>query len=505
MRTAVVNGAQTFTWLEYANRCRNLASALIKSGINRGDVVAVLAPNSPAMLEAHFGIPMAGAVLNALNIRLDAAAIAFILTHSEAKTLIVDSEFGQLAKDAISLMDHHINTITVFDPEADGKPVQVGNIEYETFLGTGDPKGETRYPDDEWDTISINYTSGTTGNPKGVLNSHRGMFLVSLSQLIHHHMTSTPVYLWTLPLFHVNGWAFSWAIAAACGTHICLRKVEPAKVFNMIEEHRVTHMCCAPTVLAFLGEESAKNGQILKEPVRVMTAGSAPPAAILEQSRRLGFELLHVYGMTEMEGVATICEIQPEWSSLDDAAFARIMARQGVRTVITPEKDIVDPETMVSVPHDGKTMGEVVYRGHAMKGYLKNPEATEEAFANGWYHSGDLAVMHPDGYIELKDRSKDIIISGGENISSIEIEDAIYKHPAVALAAVIAMPHDKWGEVPCAFIQLKPDIKDITEEDIVEHCREQIAKFKVPKRIIFCDIETTATGKVQKFLLRELL
>lgn len=504
-RIAVVNGKQTFTWSEHAARCRQLATALIGAGIQRGDVVAILAPNSPAMIESHFGVPLAGGVLNALNIRLDPAAIAFILTHSEAKMLLVDREFGQLAKDAIALMAAPIPVVDIVDPEAEGTPVQVGELEYEAFLATGDANGAVRMPEDEWDSITINYTSGTTGNPKGVLNSHRGMFLVSLSQILHHHMVDAPVYLWTLPLFHVNGWAFSWGVAAACGTHVCLRKVEPAKVFELIDECSVTHMCCAPTVLAFLGEESARNGQKLKKPVRVMTAGSAPPAAILEQAKRLGFHLLHVYGMTEMKSVATICEIQPEWANLDDAAFAKIMARQGVRTVITPEKDVVDPTTLQPVPRDGKTMGEVVYRGHAMKGYFKNPEATEEAFAGGWYHSGDLAVMHADGYIELKDRSKDIIISGGENISSIEIEDVLYKHPAVALAAVIAMPHEKWGETPCAFVQLKPGFEAATVEDILQHCAAGLAKFKVPKRVIFGPIETTATGKVQKFKLRELL
>jgi fatty-acyl-CoA synthase len=504
-RLAVVNGSQTYTWTEYATRCRLLASALIGAGVKRGDVVAVLAPNSPAMLESHFGIPMAGGVINALNIRLDAAAISFILTHSEAKILLVDTEFGQLAKDAIALMKHSIKIVDISDPEAEGEQISAGEIDYEQFLSTGDANGALCGPQDEWETVSINYTSGTTGNPKGVLNSHRGMFLVSLSQAFHHHMVEAPVYLWTLPLFHVNGWAFAWGVAAAAGTHICLRRVDPVKIFNAIEENAVTHMCCAPTVLAFLGQEAAKNGQKLSHPVRVMTAGSAPPAAILEQAKRLGFDLLHVYGMTEMLGVASICEVQPEWAELDDTAFARIMARQGVRTVITPELEVIDRKTLVPVPRDGKTIGEVVYRGHAMKGYLKNKEATDEAFAGGWYHSGDLAVMHGDGYIELKDRLKDIIISGGENISSIEIEDVLYMHPAVFLAAVIAMPHDKWGETPCAFIQLKPGAEETSVEDILQHCRAGLAKFKVPKRVKFGPIETTATGKVQKFKLRELL
>lgn len=505
-RLAIVNGWQSFTWAEYAERCRKLARALIGAGIQRGDVVAVLAPNSPAMLESHFGVPMAGAILNALNIRLDAAAIGFILSHSEAKVLLVDGEFGQIAKDAIAQMDNPITVIDITDPEAEGTQVKVGNMDYEDFLKSGEVDCQTRLPKDEWDSISINYTSGTTGNPKGVLNSHRGMFLVSLSQIFHHQMVDAPVYLWTLPLFHVNGWAFSWGVAAAAGTHVCLRKVDPPKIFELIEKHSVSHMCCAPLVLAFLGEEAAKNGQTISQPVRTMTAGSAPPAAILEQAKRLGFDLRHVYGMTEMLGVATICDVQADWADLNDAAYAKIMARQGVRTIITPEMDIVDPETLKPVARDGQTMGEVVYRGHAMKGYLKNREATEEAFAGGWYHSGDLAVMHPDGYIELKDRAKDIIISGGENISSIEVEDVLYKHPSVALAAVIAMPHGKWGEVPCAFIQLKPDFEgQTTADDIIDHSRAGLAKFKVPKRVIFGPIETTATGKVQKFKLRDLL
>ncbi len=504
-RTAVVNGDQIFTWAKHAERCRRLSSAIQRAGIKIGEVVAILSPNAPAMVEAHFGVPMAGAVLNTLNTRLDAAAIAFILKHSEAKMLIVDRELGQVAKDALELIDNSIKVIDVVDPANDGPSIQVSNLDYETFINQGNSIAPIIWPKDEWETISVNYTSGTTGNPKGVMNSHRGMFLVSISQIFHHQMVEHPVYLWTLPLFHVNGWAFSWGVAAAGGTHVCMRRIDPPKVYELIAEHNVTHMCCAPTVLSFLAEESSQNGQKLEKPVRVMTAGSAPPAAILQQSKAIGFELRHVYGMTEMLGVASICEVQPEWLELDEPKFAQIMARQGVRTIITHEMDVVNQETLEPVKRDGKTIGEVVYRGQAMKGYLKNPEATEKAFTGGWYHTGDLAVMHTDGYIELKDRLKDIIISGGENISSIEIEDVLYKHPAVALTAVIAMPHEKWGETPCAFIQLKPDASHVSDEDIYEHCRAGLAKFKVPKHVIFGPIETTATGKVQKFKLRELL
>ncbi len=504
-RTAVVSGNQTFKWAEHAERCRRLSSAIQKAGIKIGEVVAILSPNAPAMVEAHFGIPMAGAILNTLNTRLDSAAIAFILTHSEAKMLIVDRELGQVAKDALAMIDNRIQVIDVVDPTNEGPSIQVGNLDYETFIRGGNPTVPIIWPKDEWDTISINYTSGTTGNPKGVMNSHRGMFLVSISQIFHHQMVEHPVYLWTLPLFHVNGWAFSWGVAAAGGTHVCMRRIDPLKVYELIAKNKVSHMCCAPTVLSFLAEESAKNGQKLEKPVRVMTAGSAPPATVLKKSKAIGFEIRHVYGMTEMLGVATICEVQPEWLELGEAEFAQTMARQGVRTIITPEMDVVNQETFEPVSRDGKTIGEVVYRGHAMKGYLKNQKATEEAFAGGWYHTGDLAVMHADGYIELKDRLKDIIISGGENISSIEIEDVLYKHPAVSIAAVIAMPHEKWGETPCAFIQLKPHASSISDEDIIEHCRAGLAKFKVPKRVIFGPIETTATGKVQKFKLRELL
>jgi fatty-acyl-CoA synthase len=501
-RIAVIDGSQIYTWKEHGARCRQLASALRGFGIKRGDVVSFLAPNSAAMLEAHFGIPMAGAILNALNVRLDAATIAFILNHSEAKVLFADAAFLKTAKEAVSQLENPISII-VIDETGDGTFSELSEQNYESFLNSGSDPEQIVVPEDEWESISLNYTSGTTGNPKGVLYHHRGTYLNSLSMLLHHHMSEAPVYLWTLPLFHCNGWNFSWAVAAVGGTHVCLRQVSAEAIFQKIVQHKVTHMCCAPTVLSFIIEGAEEHHKTFDIPVNVMTAGAAPPSAIIEKTEKLGFKVSHVYGMTEAHGVAVVCEEQDDWKEYDSLKRAKLMARQGVRTIVTDDVIVRDPQNN-PVPHDGITMGEVLLRGNqGMKGYLKNQSATEEAFSGGWYHSGDLAVVHPDGYIELKDRSKDIIISGGENISSIEIEDVLHSHPSVFSVAVVAMPHEKWGEAPCAFIELNPGVdEDSCEEALLKHCKENLAKFKVPKKFVFGPVEKTATGKIQKFKLR---
>jgi fatty-acyl-CoA synthase len=504
-RVAVIHGDQRFTWRENEERCRRLASALNRSGIGRGDIVAVLAPNIPPVLEAHFGVPMAGSVLNALNTRLDAGAIAFILEHSETKVLIVDRQWSAVAKDALQRVKQRLMVIDIDDPYAEGGEL-IGECTYEEFLKRGDPTDPIQWPDDEFDPISLNYTSGTTGNPKGALYHHRGAYLNALSEVIHHQLTRDSIYLWTLPMFHCNGWCFSWAMAGIGGTHVCLRKVVPADIFASIEKHGVTHMCGAPTVLGMLIEGAAKAGTKLKHPVAIMTAGAAPPAAILKATEELGFVVRHVYGMTEMHGVVSICDWHREWDVLPSEERSRLMARQGVRTVVTDDMIVANPLSLEPLPHDGKTVGEIMFRGNnGMKGYLKNPKATEEAFEGGWYRTGDLAVTHPDGYIEIKDRSKDIIISGGENISSLEIEEVLFQHPGVSYAAAVALKDERWGEVPCVFVELKAGHEDkVTAEELLEFCRPRMAKFKLPKKFVFGPIERTATGKVQKFKLREL-
>lgn len=503
-RTAVIHGEKNYTWREHSERCHLLASALKRGGFGNGDIVAILCPNTPPMLEAHFGVPMAGAILNTLNTRLDAAAIAFILEHSETKVFIVDRQWSDVAKAALAKLKSQPLVIHVDDPYADSGEL-IGETDYEEFLKGGNSSDEIVWPADEFDAITLNYTSGTTGNPKGALYHHRGCYLNTLSQIIHHQLTSDSVYLWTLPMFHVNGWCFSWGMAAIGGTHVCLRGVLPAEIFASIEKNNVTHMCGAPTVLGMLIEGAAKTGTKLPHPVAIMTAGAAPPASILKATEDLGFVVRHVYGMTEMHGVAALCDWHREWNFLSPEERSRKMARQGVRNVVTDDMLVGDPQTLEELPHDGTTIGEILFRGNnGMKGYLKNPAATDAAFAGGWYRTGDLAVTHPDGYIEIKDRSKDIIISGGENISSIEIEEVCFQHPLVSYAAAVAMKDDRWGETPCVFIELKAGSEGkVTSEHMLEFCRERLAKFKVPKKFVFGPIERTSTGKVQKFKLRE--
>jgi fatty-acyl-CoA synthase len=503
-RTAVVHGDLRFTWREHGRRCRMLASALKNSGAGNGDVVAMLCPNTPAMLEAHFGVPMAGAILNTLNTRLDAAAIAFILEHSESKVFIVDRQWSEVAKAALSKMKTRPLVVHIDDQYAEGGEL-IGDLDYEAFLERGNPADEVVWLADEFDAITLNYTSGTTGNPKGALYHHRGCYLNTLSQIIHHQLNSDSVYLWTLPMFHVNGWCFSWGMAAIGGTHVCLRKVLPAEIFDSIDKYGVTHMCGAPTVLGMLIEGAAKTGIKLERPVAIMTAGAAPPAPILKATEELGFVVRHVYGSTEVHGVAALCDWHREWNSLPPEQRSKQMARQGVRTVVTDDMIVGDPVTLEPLPRDGTTIGEILIRGNnGMKGYLKNPTATDEAFAGGWYRTGDLAVTHPDGYIEIKDRSKDIIISGGENISSIEIEEVLFQHPSVSYAAAVAVKDERWGETPCAFVELKEGHDgQVTAEEMLEFCRVRLAKFKLPRKFIFGPIERTSTGKVQKFKLRD--
>ena len=504
-RAAVVHGDVTFTWREHERRCRMLASALGKIGIGKGDVVAILCPNTPPMLEAHFGVPMAGAILNTLNTRLDATAIAFILEHSETKIFIVDRQWSDVAKQALAKSKARPLVVHIDDLYAEGGEL-IGETDYEAFLQRGDPEDEIVWPADEFDAITLNYTSGTTGNPKGALYHHRGCYLNTLGQIVHHQLNSDSVYLWTLPMFHVNGWCFSWGMAAIGGTHICLRKVLPTEIFASIDRHGVTHMCGAPTVLGMLIEGAAKTGIRLARPVAIMTAGAAPPAPILKATEELGFTVRHVYGMTEVHGVAALCDWHREWNSLSAEERSKLMARQGVRNVVTDDMIVANPVTLEPLPHDGKTIGEILFRGNnGMKGYLKNPTATDEAFAGGWYRTGDLAVTHPDGYIEIKDRSKDIIISGGENISSIEIEEVVFQHPSVSYAAAVAIKDERWGETPCVFVELKDGHEGkVTVDEMLDFCRARLARFKVPKKFIFGPIERTSTGKVQKFKLRDL-
>ncbi|MDB5578972.1 MAG: acyl-CoA synthetase [Bradyrhizobium sp.] len=503
-RVAVIDDSRSFTWRQHADRCRRLASALKGEGLQRGDVVSVLAPNTSAMIEAHFGVPMAGGVICALNVRLDAAMIAFILEHSESRVLLADKQYGALAQEALALVSREILVIGIDAPGVEGK--LVGTRTYEAFLAGGDPNEEILWPLDEWDTIALDYTSGTTGDPKGALYHHRGTYLNSLGQLLTFGISEGPVYLWTLPMFHCNGWCFSWGIAAALGTHVCLRKVAAETIFAAISQHGVTHLSCAPTVMSFLIEGAVESGATLAHPVDIMTAGASPPRSVLLAIEDLGFRVRHVYGMTEMHGVIAACTWHPEWDALSGEQRALLRARQGIRTVVCDDMAVLDPETFVPVPRDGKTMGEIMLRGSvAMKGYFRNPTATEASFAGGWYHSGDLAVVHPDGYAEIRDRSKDIIISGGENIASVEIEQILCTHPAIFSAAVIPIKHDRWGETPCAFVELRPDYEGkVTAEEIISFCRARMAKFKVPRDVKIGPIDRTATGKVQKFKLRAL-
>ncbi len=501
-RTAILHGPVRQTWAETYRRCRRLASALAGRGIGRGDTVAVLAPNIPAFVEAHFGVPMSGAVLNAINTRLDAEAVAFILAHGEAKVLLVDRELSAVAATALESLDAKPLVIDINDTLAlHGEPI--GEKDYEAFLAEGAPDFEPIMPEDEWQAIALNYTSGTTGDPKGVVYHHRGAYLNALGNVVCWGMGHFPVYLWTLPMFHCNGWCFPWTVTALAGTHVCLRKVEPAAIFKALAEEGVTHLCGAPIVMSMLVNLPAGERPRWSQSVSMMTAGAAPPAAVIKAMEAMGIKVIHVYGLTEVYGPCVVCAWHPEWDGLPDEEKARLKARQGVTYEVQEGLMVADPETMRAVPSDGRTIGEIMIRGNiVMKGYLKNPATTEKTFAGGWFHSGDLAVMHPNGYVEIKDRSKDIIISGGENISSIEVEDALYRHPDVLAAAVVAQPDEKWGERPCAFVEARPG-SGLTEAEVIAFCRDRLAHFKCPRTVVFTELPKTSTGKIQKFLLRE--
>ena len=502
-RVAVIHGPVQFTWRETEARCRRLASALRAHGIGPGATVASLLPNTPPMIEAHFAVPGIGAVLATLNTRLDAHALRFMLRHGEAKAILVDREFADTLRNALAGIDHDVLVVNVDDPLYTGSGDAIGTIQYEDFLASGDPTMPLSGPVDEWDAICLNYTSGTTGDPKGVVYHHRGAYLNAVSQVLEWDLPKHPVYLWTLPMFHCNGWCFPWTIAARSGVNVCLRKVEAAAIFDAIRAHKVTHYCGAPIVHAMLVNAPADLKTGIEHTVHAMVAGAAPPAALIEGMEHLGFEITHVYGLTEVYGPAAACEKQESWAALPIGERAAKNARQGVPYHLQEAVTVLDPATMEPVPHDGETMGELMFRGNiAMKGYLKNPTATEAAFAGGWFHTGDLGVVYPDGYVKIKDRSKDIIISGGENISSIEVEDALYRHPAVLAAAVVAKPDARWGETPCAFVELRSGTT-ATAEEIVAHCKTLLAGFKVPKTVIFGELPKTATGKIQKFELRK--
>ncbi len=501
-RVAVIHGDFQASWAETYARCRRLASALAAWGVGRGDTVAVMAPNIPALVEAHFGVAMVGAVLSALNTRLDAAMIAFILRHGESKVLLTDTEFASTIRGALDQIPpgERPRVVDIADPEGPGGE-RLGELDYEAFLASGDPDFAWEMPPDEWDAIALNYTSGTTGNPKGVIYHHRGAYLNAVGNALVWGMTGHPRYLWTLPMFHCNGWCFPWTVALLGGTNVCLRRVEAGAILGAIERHSVTHLCGAPIIMGMI--LNAPGAKPRTDKVRMMTAGAAPPAAVIEGMERLGFEVTHVYGLTETYGPVTVCAPQDSWASLPEEELVEVKARQGVTYPVQEGLMVADEKTLAPVPRDGQTMGEVFMRGNiTMKGYLKNPAATQEAFEGGWFHSGDLAVWHPDGYIEIRDRSKDIIISGGENISTIEVEGALYRHPAVLEAAVVARPDATWGETPCAFVTLK-DGTAATAEELIQFCREHLARYKVPRTVVFGPLPKTSTGKMQKFLLRE--
>ncbi|MCC7049259.1 MAG: acyl-CoA synthetase [Alphaproteobacteria bacterium] len=501
-RTAMIHGDLSYDWATAERRCRALASALARRGIKRGDTVGVMAPNIPPLFEAHFGVPMAGAVLNAINTRLDAATIAFILEHAEVKILIVDAEYAATVRAALSQVKARPLVVDIADPQGP-RAQPAGTITYEALLAEGDPSAAWQGPDDEWQAIALNYTSGTTGNPKGVVYHHRGAYLNALGNVLTWSLPRHPVYLWTLPMFHCNGWCFPWTITALAGTHVCLRRIEAATIFDAIATHGVTHFCGAPVVLNMLVNAPDAARRALGRIVEVMTAASAPPAAVLEKIEAMGFHVTHVYGLTEVYGPAVVCEWHVDWDARPPAERAAIKARQGVRYAVLDGLMVADPKTLAPVPADGATIGEVFMRGNiVMKGYLKNPRATTEALQGGWFHTGDLGVAHPDGYIELKDRSKDIIISGGENISTIEVEGVLYRHPAVLEAAVVARPDEKWGETPCAFVTLKEGAT-ASEAEIIAFCRANMAHYKVPRSVVFGPLPKTSTGKIQKFALRD--
>ncbi|MFZ9037701.1 MAG: acyl-CoA synthetase [Gammaproteobacteria bacterium] len=501
-RTAVIYGELRRNWADTYARCRRFASALRRRGVGDDDTVALMLPNLPAMVEAHFAIPMAGAVILGLNIRLDADMIAFQLKHGNVKVLFTDCEFSATVRDAVAQLDDKPLIVDVDDPAyEDGE--FIGELDYEAFLREGDPDFEWQLPNDEWRAISLGYTSGTTGDPKGVVTHHRGAYLNAVSNALGWNMDAFPVYLWTLPMFHCNGWCFPWTLAALNGTSVCLRAVRADAIFDAIKRHKVTNLCGAPIVLSLMAnaDDELKSG--IEHQVNIMTAAAAPPPAILEAMARLNFKVTHAYGLTETYGPAVVCAWHDEWDELPITEQAEMKARQGVRYPMLEKLVVMDPETMQPVPCDGETIGEIMFRGNiVMKGYLKNPSATTRAFEGGYFHSGDLAVCHPDGYIEIRDRSKDVIISGGENISSIEVEAVLYRHPAVLEAAVVAMPDDKWGETPCAFLTLR-DGTDVSEQDMIDYCRDNMARFKAPRKVVFGELPKTSTGKIQKFELRE--
>jgi fatty-acyl-CoA synthase len=503
-RPAVIHGRSRYTWRQVYDRARRLASALVQQGVGLGDTVAVMLANTPEMYECHFGVPMTGAVLNTMNTRLDAETIAFMLNHGESKVFLVDREFAATAKKALALAAREeLTVIDVDDPEYAGEGERLGDMEYEAFITAGDPNFAWQPPQDEWNAISLNYTSGTTGNPKGVVYHHRGAYLNALSNIISWGMPPHAVYLWTLPMFHCNGWCFPWTMAANAGTNVCLRKVDAKLILDAIREHRVTHYCGAPIVHSLIANAPAELRRGIDHTVSGLVAAAPPPAAVIEGMQKIGFSITHVYGLTETYGPAAVCAKHPEWEAMPLEEQVRLNGRQGVRYHCQDAITVMNADTMEPVPWDGETMGEIMFRGNlTMKGYLKNPQASEDAFRGGWYHTGDLAVMQPDGYVKIKDRSKDIIISGGENISSVEVEDVLYRHPAVMAAAVVATPDPKWGEVPCAFIELKEGAS-ATEEELRDFCRERMAHFKVPKRFAFGPVPKTSTGKIQKYILRE--
>jgi fatty-acyl-CoA synthase len=502
-QTAIVHGARNWTYREFFARAKRLASALAKRGIKRGDTVAAVLANTPAMLEAHYGVAMSGAVLNTINTRLDAAIVAFTLDHGEAKVLITDREYSKVVKEALANCKARPLVVDYDDPEFTGAGERLGNLEYEELLREGDPDFAWLMPRDEWDAISLNYTSGTTGDPKGVVYHHRGAYLLAIANVITCAMGKHPVYLWTLPMFHCNGWCFPWTLSVVAGTHVCLRAVRAAPIFDAIAAHKVTHLCGAPIVMSTLLNATAQERKPLPHVVEFVTAAAPPPESVLAAMKSAGFNVTHVYGLTETYGPASVNDWHREWNALAGPEQAAKKARQGVAYPVLDALDVRDPDSMKAVPRDGETLGEVMFRGNVvMKGYLKNKAATAAAFAGGWFHSGDLGVIHPDGYVQLKDRSKDIIISGGENISSIEVEDALYKHPAVQVVAVVAKPDEKWGETPCAFVELKSGAT-ATADDLIAWCRKNLAGYKCPRHIVFAEIPKTSTGKLQKFKLRE--
>ncbi|HUD50451.1 acyl-CoA synthetase [Parvibaculum sp.] len=503
-KLAIIHGPLRRNYAEFYARCRRLASALSERGIGLGDTVAVIAPNIPAMLELHYAVPMIGAVLNTMNIRLDGPIIGFMLDHGEAKALFVDREFAGLGKEALAHAKAKPFVIDIDDPEYDGAGTAIGEMEYEAFLGQGDPGFNWQLPADEWQAISLNYTSGTTGNPKGVVFHHRGAYLLAMGNIVTAGMTHHSVYLWTVPMFHCNGWIFTWSMSVVAGTHVCLRRVTAKNIFDAIATHGITHMGGAPTVMGFLINATEDEKKPLPNTVHFFAAAAPPPAATIKKLEDQGFNVIHVYGLTETYGPAVVNAWHDEWDELEVNARAQVKARQGVNYPVLEGLSVRDPETMEEVPRDGETMGEVMFRGNVvMKGYLKNPKASAEAFEGGWFHSGDLGVWHKDNYIQLKDRSKDIIISGGENISSLEVEDILYKHADIIEAAVVARPDDKWGETPCAFITLRTGAT-VTADEIIAYCRANLAHFKCPKTVVFTELPKTSTGKVQKFKLRDM-